>query len=73
MSQLEENLAFRLGQLEKTLEAYRALHVAELEEIAHALAALRPNVEALLTAAAPPGQPVPGKARPTIETGDSAR
>lgn len=71
MSQLEDNLTFRLGQLEKTLEAYRALHDAELAEIARALAELRPEVEALVQSDwLTPRRPMPDTLRSTTTTAD---
>ena len=50
MSQLEENLLSRLERLEKTLEAYRKLHIEELDEIQRELAELRRDLEALAKA-----------------------
>ena len=50
MSQLEENLTFRLARLEQKLAAYRKLHTEELDEIQRELADLRRDLESLAKA-----------------------
>jgi hypothetical protein len=41
VTQLEENLEFRMTRLEQKLKAYRKLHAGELEELARGIAELR--------------------------------
>jgi hypothetical protein len=62
LAQFEENLMFRLAQLEQRLDAYRQLHADELDEIARGLAELKHQLEQLPEVSAPshlhsPGEP----------------
>ncbi len=76
MSQLEENLTFRLARLEQKLAAYRKLHADELDEIGRELGELRQELEALAkTSTLIPDRLTPAQVQPpcTTEATDRAR
>ena len=62
LAQLEENIIFRLVQLEEKLEEYRKLHADELDGLERGLMELRQRVEALQAVSIPtPDEPTLGE------------